>query len=108
MTDKLTATDYKKRMAREHRKKELGYRSYLKKMFEILGDKWRAGFAGLTKDGKWARDPDDAEFYERYWRGKRSKNIKQQCNRKLRRTNKDKIYQNGEYKKATEFWWELD
>ena len=107
MEEKMTATDYKKSKARERRKKELGYRSYLKRMFKMLGDKWRAGFAGLTKDGKWASDPDDAEFYERYWRGKRSKQIKKNCNRKLRRTNNE-AYQNGEYKKATEFWWELD
>ncbi len=104
---KMTATDYKKNKSREHHKKERDYTSYLKEMFRTVGNKWRSGFAARTKDGHWADDLDEAEFVERYWRGKRSKNIKKFCNRKLRRKDSETAYQNGEYKKATEFWWEL-
>ncbi len=104
---KMTATDYKKNKFREHRKKENGYDSYLKEMVRTIGHKWMSGFAAWTKDGDWADDLDEAEFVERYWRPKRSKNIKKFCNRKLRHIDPETAFQNGDYKKLTEFWWDL-
>ena len=109
MNDKLTATDYKKRRVRERRKKERAFLKHLIDLWEIGHNRWvEIPVAGFNKDGEWESDKDEIEHYRRWWRSKRSKQIKKNCNRRLRRTNKDEIYQNGEYKKATEFWWELD
>ena len=44
--------------------------------------------------------------YIKTWRGSRSKFIKSQCNKRLRRY-KGELKNGGQYKKATEFWWEL-
>ena len=105
----LTATDYKKKDSREKRKKENTYKNYLKDLFLGTKDRWvEIKVESRNEDNEWETDPEEIQYYRRVWRGKRSKDIKKQCNRKLRHTNEEEIYQNGEYKKATEFWWELD
>ena len=45
-------------------------------------------------------------YYQRIYRGQRSKWIKKQCNRSVRRY-KGKIQNGGSYKKIDEFWWEM-
>ena len=51
---------------------------------------------------------DDLEFayFKRQYRGQRSKWIKKQCNKKVRRY-KGEISNGGNYKKIEDFWWEM-
>ena len=108
MEEKMTATDYKKSKARRRRKKERMFLKHLISLWQIGHNRWvEVPVAGFNKDGEWESDKNEIEHYRRWWRGKRSKQIKKNCNRRLRRTSQE-VYQNGEYKKATEFWWELD
>ena len=44
--------------------------------------------------------------YVKVYRGSRSKFIKRKCNKQLRRY-KGELKNGGQYKKATEFWYEL-
>lgn len=48
--------------------------------------------------------------YVRAYRSKRSKYIKNQCNRKLRNSARlnNTLFKRGNYRKATEFWYEYD
>lgn len=109
MTDiSLTATDYKKKDSREKRRKENNYKKHIKDLFQYSKDRWvEVKVKARDKNNKWEKDPEKIKCYLRTWREQRSKDIKRQCNKKLRR-DKENAYQNGEYKKATEFWWELD
>jgi hypothetical protein len=50
---------------------------------------------------------DKAVRYKRQWRGKASKGIKKECNRKFRRNKTEVSRKGNNYRKATEFWWEL-
>jgi len=45
--------------------------------------------------------------YVKIWRGKRSKLIKRNCNKKFRKMNIDIGGKNSKYKRFTEFWNEL-
>ena len=68
------------------------------------------------KDGSWDHDPKEKPLYfQRGWRGKRSKVIKKYCSRKIR--HKYKRIDNWDNAccrakaikhKETEYWWELD
>ena len=109
MTDiSLTATDYKKKDSREKRRKENNYKKRVKDLFQYSKDRWvEVKVEARDKNNKWETDPEKIKCYLRTWREQRSKDIKRQCNKKLRR-DKENAYQNGDYKKATEFWWELD
>jgi len=66
----------------------------------------------VDKYGEYCDEGDpDAVRIHRCWRRQESKNIKRYCNRKFRRTNRFRMLvaqQKGFYRKATEFWWELD
>ena len=109
MSNKLTATDYKKKEAREHRKKEYKYNNKLKNLFPLQKNRWvNLVVEALDKNGEWTTDPERIEYYARMWRAQRSKDIKKDCNRKVRHSDPETAYQNGEYKKIGEFWWELD
>ena len=50
---------------------------------------------------------DKAVRYKRQWRCKASKGIKKLCNRKFRRNQTEVARKGNNYRKATEFWWEL-
>lgn len=102
MPDKLTATDYKKKETRERRKKEQGYLQHLKDLWENFRHHWLAPAYPVDQDNCYA--VDNPVRFKRSYREQRSKQIKKKCNRQLRNT--DELYQNGEYKKQTEFWWE--
>ena len=45
------------------------------------------------------------EYYRKVYRGRRSKEFKKICNRKLRHV--DDIPNYGGYKKCSEFWWSI-
>lgn len=49
----------------------------------------------------------DLKRYVRYWRGKRSKLIKRTCNKKFRKMSIDVGREKSQYRKCTQFWWEL-
>lgn len=101
--DKLTATDYKKIEARERRRRNKAYAEHLKKLHE---DNHNYPVGSFDKNREYTDDPEDIEYHQRYWRERCSKEIKKDCNRKVRRNN-DELYQGSLYKRLAEFWWSL-
>ena len=56
-------------------------------------------------------EKDEAVRIKRFWRGKRSRLIKKNCNRQFRRQKALRMLisnKRGLYRKSTEFWWALD
>lgn len=45
------------------------------------------------------------DHYVNSGRGKRSAYVKRKCNKQVRRT--DGLYRNGDYRKVSDYWWEL-
>lgn len=84
---------------KEYKHKSKTTQRYLKRMYERSG-----GGMVYAVSGVWYHP--DKERFVRYYRGKRSKQIKKNCNRRLRKMQVD-ISNGGLYKKYTEFWWEL-
>ena len=104
MSDKMTATDYKKIEAREKRKKERKYLKHLKDLVESINP-FRSSAGSYDKKHQFTNEPENIAFYRKIWRGKRSKYIKKQCNDKVRR-DEEELYQRGAYKKVGDFWWD--
>ena len=102
--NRLTATDYRKMASRSRRKGEQRYKQKLKKM---AGLGWTVSGAGkYTKTGEWARCEEDVCYCKRVWRREnRARFIKSQCNRAVRNSNEETLYQRGEYKKLDDFDW---
>ena len=108
MSDKLTATDYKKIKTRERLKKDREFLKHMINLWRATHHRWISPVGGVNEDREWESNDAKIKYFKRFWRSKRSKEIKQQCNRKVRNSNEDVAYQNGEYKKVDDFWWEYD
>ena len=90
-------------LTRKRRAREIAKRNMRRMEPQIYG----SGYYPVGADGRY--DDESPVYMKRMWRTQESKHIKQNCNRKLRRSNKLKniVANRGEYKKLTEFWWEL-
>lgn len=65
-----------------------------------------SGAFPVDKFGRYTSNKEEIEYYKRYWRGSRSKYLKRQSNKKLRRY-KHEVPSRGGYRKVFDFWWEL-
>ena len=77
-------------------KRSISEKKKMKKLHRQCADRYVPGGIYYDKEKK---------RYVRFWRGRRSKWLKNQCNRKIRR-NKKAFYK--QHKKETEFWWNYD
>lgn len=63
-------------------------------------------------DKAWTvEDNADGDWFKRCWRGRRSKGLKKQYNRKLRNSSKINmtVFVRSDYKRASgDFWWDYD
>ena len=94
----------RKRKAR--RKEFFKLKRLLRSEYGLTAPCWVDKYGDYCDEGD-----DDAVRLKRFWRRRASRNIKKDCNRQFRRTNRLKMlvsHQKGFYRKATEFWWELD
>lgn len=78
--------------------KRIPEQEYLKKRYKRLG--------GWSYSNLLYYDKDKGRYIKDY-RGRRSKAIKKQSNRKIRYYKGDLGSELGNYKKISEFWWEL-
>lgn len=101
--EKLTATDYKKKESRERRKNDKKHFRHLKDLWDKLKDGYFSPAYPCDKDREFNKE--DPEYYKREYRGQRSKWLKKNCNKKLRNSNEEELFKNGEYKKNSDFWW---
>ena len=93
------------------REREIKHRNHAKKIEKIYQYGWCPPY--YYKKEKWLIEDGHIEiielqkpYYQRNYRGHRSKWIKKQCNRSVRRY-KGKIPNGGSYKKIDDFWWEM-
>ena len=100
MANKLTATDYKKIKMRERRKTDKDYKEHLKNLKES-----NAPAGAFDENRDWTNDPDKIKFFKREWRGSRSKFLKKDCNKAVRRSDSETLFQGGLFKKLQDFWW---
>ena len=81
------------------------------KLLRMTHGQWYpSGAYYVGRDG-YSCNKDEAIRLKRSWRGKRSKFIKKNCNRKFRRSSKLNMIVSRHKNimhKATEFWWEYD
>ena len=66
-----------------------------------------SGVLPLDRNREWCLEKP--VFYQKVWRGQRSKYIKKRCNRRFRQNNKFNTIvssNKGINRKATEFWWD--
>lgn len=93
------------------RERDWKHRNHAKKLARITEHGWPPAYYLETKDW-FIRDgyieiiEYKKPYYKRIYRGQRSKWIKNQCNRSVRRY-KGKIPNGGSYKKIAEYWWEM-
>ena len=93
------------------RERDWKHRNHAEKLARITEHRWSQAYYLKTKDW-YIRDgyieiiECKKPYYQRIYRGQRSKWIKKQCNRSVRRY-KGKIPNGGSYKKIDEFWWEM-
>lgn len=99
------SANYEKNLEKErNRKKRNGdarYKKHLKDLAELPG----YIPSGAYLYTPW-RDKTRKSYYKRYYRGKISHYVKNQCNRAVRRCKE--LLQRGMKNKYTEFWWEID
>lgn len=90
------------------RERDWKHRNHAKKLANIYQYGWWPPY--YYKHEEWVTGYGWYElqkpYYQRIYRGQRSKWIKKQCNRSVRRY-KGKIPNGGFYKKIDEFWWEM-
>ena len=90
------------------RERDWKHRNHAKKLANIYQYGWWPPYYYKTRE--WVKGYGMYEipktYYQRIYRGQRSKWIKKQCNRSVRRY-KGKIPNGGFYKKIDEFWWEM-
>lgn len=101
---KLTATDYKKQAGRKRRKSDKKHLNHLKDLWDTLRNAYPTPAWPCGKDREY--NDDNPEYYKREYRGRRSKQIKKQCNEKLRNSDGEQLFRHGEYKKHSDFWWD--
>ena len=102
MSNKLTATDYYKKDMRERRKNDRKYKKHLKDIAEN-SNSYPSGAYSVDKE----TGEETVTYYKRGWRSKLSKYLKRVCNDKIRNNDDETLYNNGEYKKLFDFWWNL-
>ena len=100
----LTATDYKKKGARKRRKNDKKHLQHLKALWEKLNGGYPCPVTPKDKNREY--NAEEPEYYEREWRGQRSKHIKKKCNEQLRNSDEEELFRHGEYKKKSDFWWD--
>ena len=105
--DNLTATDYKKMAGRKRRKSYIKYTKYLKKLWKELQKGCPCPAVPKNKDREFVDDDEKVVYFDRQWRGRRSKELKKQYNRSFRNTNPEELYKNCDYKrKSGDFRWD--
>lgn len=106
MANKLTATDYKKIKMRERRKTDRDYKNHLKNLKEITDNWYPMPVGSYDENRKWTDDPDEIKFYKKIGRSEpRSKFLKKECNKSVRRSDEETLFQGGLFKKLHDFWW---
>ena len=105
MANKLTATDYKKIKMRERRKTDKDYKNHLDDLIEEHGGH-TSPVGSYDENRDWTNDSDKIKFRKRIWRDKdRSKFLKKDCNKAVRNSNEETLFQGGLFKKLHDFWW---
>lgn len=105
----LTATDYKKKDARKHRKKEEKYKSHLKSLHSSSN-----GYSSypVSKTGEICpENPKDIAYYRRCYRANHcqtscNKYFKRYSNKIIRKYQKGVSGKSG-YKKLFDLWWTI-
>ena len=85
------------------RRQNKNYKKHLKFLSDTIGG---YNCSAYYYDYSW-KDKTRKPYYKRLYRGKRSKYIKKDCNRRIRR-NKEVLLQRGMKNRYTEFWWNYD
>ena len=102
MADKLTATDYKKIKMRERRKTDEDYKNHLN---SLIGSRF-GPVGSYDKNRDFTNDSERIKFRKRIWRSKdRSKFLKKDCNKAVRHSDEETLFQGGLFKKLQDFWW---
>ena len=105
--DKIPHKNHSKKKRMNKRERYLKHQNHLKYLYEVAGgyypspvkytdEIWVKG-VGYVKNPK--------SYYQRLYRGKRSKCLKQQSNRKIRRY-KGELHKGNMAHKLYDFWWE--
>ena len=90
------------------RARYLKYQNNLKHLYEIVGDYYPApvGYIDEIMVEKYKYIENPKPYYKRWYRGKCSKYLKQQSNKKIRRY-KGELHKGNMVHKLFDFWWEL-
>lgn len=82
------------------RYQEQKYKNYLKKLYKAKGHRYCSPVYNRYVSYS------EKHYYKRFYRSKRSKKVKRYCNRQVRRYKKG-VSNGNNYRRLTEFWWEL-
>lgn len=103
---RMSKNPYRREHTLNSYKREVKYKQKIKKLAKLCEEKWYAPAYPVGVDGHYIDDYENMTYVKRVWRGSRSKYLKQQSNRKLRRYKGD-VPNFGGYKRVFDFWWEM-
>lgn len=106
--DKVSPKTHSKKKRRNKRERYLKYQNHLRRLYKIAGNYYPSPVR--YKDEIWVRNigyiKNPKPYYQRLYRSKRSKYLKHQSNRKIRRY-KGKLHKGYQHiHKIYDFWWE--
>ena len=102
ITDNGRSASYKRKLEVREKKRH-------KRIWDVNSGRYYHpfGYYPVDRCGKYTDDEEAVVYYKRYNTTQRSKFLKRQGNKKIRRMNDDIALNGGDYKKVYEYQWEL-
>lgn len=98
---------YRRDRKLNHYDRDIKYKSRIKLLARNKLHTWYAPAYPVDENGDYHGDVNTATYFKREYRGSRSKYLKRQSNKKLRRYKGEVFMRGGGYRKVFDFWWEM-